>query len=165
MNHVANRLAYWPNATTRAEAARLFYVEGMSLAMVLARYPDEVVTARNGVLRGAARRAIWAHYALVQEAVGEPDINPEDHAAIALLVSESTVPTGCIRYAVAECRTGSHLGEYNTAVPDLGWYRKQAPSSWPVDAPDDEERAERELAKLRSDRCPNCFEVHAGECA
>lgn len=53
------RLGYWPNAVTHAEAARLF-AGGMSLAEVLARYPDEVVSVRDGatVERGAARRVI-----------------------------------------------------------------------------------------------------------
>lgn len=73
-NIVERRLALWPNAKTRAEAAQLLYVKGWELGRVLALYPDEVVSEDRGVSRGAARRAIWAHYSLLQEAVGEPDI-------------------------------------------------------------------------------------------
>lgn len=47
MDLVEQRLGYWPNAVTRAEATRLF-AGGMSLARVLARYPDEVVSVRDG---------------------------------------------------------------------------------------------------------------------
>ena len=166
MDLVEKRLGYWPNAVTRAEAARLF-AGGMSLARVLARYPDEVVSVRDGatVERGAARRAIWAHYALVQEAVGEPDMDPNDHAAIERLVSESTVPEGCIRYAVAECRTGAHLRQYNIQPPNLDWYRKQAPASWPVDTPDDVERRARERGELYASLCPIHFCPPPCECA
>ncbi|MBX7451914.1 hypothetical protein GR927_28325 [Mycolicibacterium sp. 3033] len=83
MNQVVERrLALWPNAQTRAEAADLLYNKRWELGKVLALYPDEVVSEDRGVVRGAARRAIWAHYALLQEAVGEPDIEPSDTAEV-----------------------------------------------------------------------------------
>jgi hypothetical protein len=128
MNHVERRLAYWPNKETRAEAARLF-AEGMELRKVLERYPDEVVSVNLGKRRGAARRAIWAHYALLQEAVGEPDVNPEDRAAVERVIRDEGVE-------VARCRTGSSLSKYEDLPdikrwPDLKWYASQATSSWP----------------------------------
>ncbi len=155
MNRVVERrLALWPDKRTRAEAARLLYVEGWELGKVLALYPDEVVTTDRGVSRGAARRAIWAHYALLQEAVGDPHIDPRDTAAVKRVVSDEGVE-------VARCRTGSHLPEYDT-FPDLAWYERQAPPSWPVDA-EDEGRGQREQAAIRSAMCPECFCIHAGE--
>jgi hypothetical protein len=108
---VVRRLALWPNAQTRAEAAQLLYVVGWELGRVLAKYPDEVVSQDRGVSRGAARRAIWAHYSLLQEAVGEPDIDPRDFAEVERVVRTQGVQ-------VARCRTGSHLAEYDT-FPDL----------------------------------------------
>lgn len=152
---VARRLSLWPNAKTRAEAAELFYVKGWGLGKVLALYPDEVVGQDRGVSRGAARRAIWAHYSLLQEAVGEPDIDPGDSAEV-----ERVIRTKGIE--VARCRTGSHLPEHDT-FPDLAWYEGQAPPSWPIHADDGGSR-EREQAALRSAMCPDCFCVHAGEC-
>jgi hypothetical protein len=130
MNRVVERrLAYWPNKQTRAEAARLF-AGGMELGEVLARFPNEVPAVFRGTRRGAARRAIWAHYALLQEAVGEPDVDPEDRAAVERVVREEGAE-------VARCRTGSALSKYEKALPDLGrfpplaWYASQAPSNWP----------------------------------
>jgi hypothetical protein len=130
MNRVVERrLALWPNKQTRAEAARLLD-GGMELGEVLARYPNEVIAVDRGKRRGAARRAIWAHYALLQEAVGEPDIDPEDRAAVKRVVREEGIE-------VARCRTGSHLSKYEKDLPELkrwpglGWYASQAPSSWP----------------------------------
>jgi hypothetical protein len=126
---VERRLAYWPNKETRREAARLF-VDGMELGEVLARYPDEVPAVFRGTRRGAARRAIWAHYSLLQEAVGEPDIDPEDRAAVERVVREEGAE-------VARCRTGSSLSKYEKDFPELKqwprlvWYASQAPSSWP----------------------------------
>lgn len=130
MNRVVERrLALWPNGQTRAEAARLLR-GGMQLGEVLARYPDEVIVVDRGKRRGAVRRAIWAHYSLLQEAVGEPDIDPEDRAAVEHVVREQGAE-------VARCRTGSHLSKYEQDIPelrrfpDLAWYASQAPSSWP----------------------------------
>lgn len=98
MNRVAKRrLALWPNDQTRAEAARLLTVDGWDLGRVLRRYhikgqPDEVVlvdpTRNDGIERGRARRAQYAAWALVQEAVGEPDIDRNDAEAIARVVAE-----------------------------------------------------------------------------
>jgi hypothetical protein len=131
MNRVVERrLAYWPDKETRREAARLF-IGGMELGEVLASYPDEVIRQyRREPLRGAARRAIWAHYALLQEASGEPDIDPKDRAAVERVVREDGAE-------VARCRTGSSLSKYEKdfpqlkRFPDLAWYASQAPSSWP----------------------------------
>lgn len=152
---VERRLALWPNAKTRAEAADLLFVKGWELGRVLALYPDEVVSEDRGVARGAARRAIWAHYSLLQEAVGEPDIDPSDAAEVERLVRTKGIE-------VARCRTGSHLPEHDT-FPDLAWYERQAPPSWPVEG-DDEGHAERERAAIRSAMCPTCYCVHVGEC-
>ena len=130
MNRVVERrLALWPNEQTRAEAARLL-AGGMELGEVLARYPNEVIAVDRGKRRGAARRAIWAHYALIQEAVGEPDVDPEDRSAVERVVREDGAE-------VARCRTGSSLKMYEYEFPDLKrwpdltWYRRQAPLSWP----------------------------------
>lgn len=130
MNRVVERrLSLWPNKETRVEAARLL-AGGMELGEVLARYPNEVIAVERGKRRGAARRAIWAHYALLQEAVGDPDIDPADRPAIERVVREQGVE-------VARCRTGCHLSKYEKELPELtrwpglSWYAKQAPSSWP----------------------------------
>lgn len=147
-------MALWPNGQTRAEAADLLYNKGWELGRVLALYPDEVVSKDRGVVRGAARRAIWAHYSLLQEAVGEPDVDPGNAAEVEHLVRTQGIE-------VARCRTGSHLPEFDT-FPDLSWYERQAPPSWPVAA--DDGHAEREQAAIRSAMCPNCFCVHVGEC-
>lgn len=156
MNHVVERrLSLWPNAQTRAEAAKLLYVEKWDLGKVLALYPNEVVAEDRGVTRGAARRAIWAHYSLLQEAVGKPSVDPHDVAAVERLVQSEGVE-------VARCRTGSHLGQYNT-FPNLAWYERQAPASWLIEGQADVRR-EREQAVLRTATCPQCYCVHAGEC-
>ncbi len=72
-----------------------------------------MVTEDRGVSRGAARRAIWAHHSLLQEAVGDPDIDPNDIAEVERVVRTKGAE-------VARCRTGSHLPEYD-AFPDLAW--------------------------------------------
>ncbi|BBZ03546.1 hypothetical protein MCHIJ_29830 [Mycolicibacterium chitae] len=102
----------------------------MELGEVLARYPDEVIAVDRGKRRGAARRAIWAHYALLQETAGEPDIDPGDRTAVERVVRDEGAE-------VARCRTGSPLKMYEDAIPDLrrwpdlAWYLRQAPASWP----------------------------------
>lgn len=131
MNRVVERrLAYWPNEQTRAEAARLLVEEEMTLAKVLDLFPNEVVISfGNEPPRGAARRAIWAHYALLQEYVGEPNLDPADRAAVEQVVREEGIE-------VARCRTGNSLDRYKDVIPELGrwpglsWYKSQAPSSW-----------------------------------
>ena len=105
------RRALWPNPQTRAEAARL-YAEGMELREVLERYPNEVISVSGGKPRGAARRAIYAHWALLQESVGEPDIDPDDRAAVERIVREDGIE-------VARCRTGNTLDKYKAVIPDL----------------------------------------------
>ena len=123
------RLAHWPNPQTRAEAARL-YDEGMELRDVLERYPDEVISVSGGKPRGAARRAIHAHWALLQEKQGEPDIDPDDRAAVEEVIRKEGTQ-------VALCRTGSALTKYRDSFsdlrkfPDLAKWASQAPSSWP----------------------------------
>ena len=123
------RRALWPNPQTRAEAARL-YAEGTELREVLERYPNEVISVSGGKPRGAARRAIYAHYALLQESVGEPDIDPDDRAAVERVIREQGPE-------IAMCRTGSALTKYKAdfpemdRFPDLAWWASQAPSSWP----------------------------------
>src|SRR5262249_10145088 len=130
MNRVAERrLTLWPNQQTRAEAARLL-AEGMALSEVLARYPNEVIAVDRGKRRGAARRAICGHYALLQEAAGEPDIDPLDRVAVERLIRDEGIE-------VARCRTGDSLKRYEDEIPDLrrwpalSWYASQAPDSWP----------------------------------
>jgi hypothetical protein len=123
------RRAFWPNPQTRAEAARL-YAEGMELREVLERYPNEVISVSGGKRRGAARRAIYAHWALLQESVGEPDIDPDDRAAVERVIREEGME-------IAQCRTGSALTKYLAdfpevdRFPDLRFWASQAPSSWP----------------------------------
>lgn len=123
------RRAFWPNPQTRAEAARL-YAGGMQLSEVLKRYPNEVVRVSGGKPRGAARRAIYAHWALLQETVGEPDTDPNDRAAVERLIREQG-------HEIAQCRTGSALTRYKADFPEmdrfppLAWFASQAPPSWP----------------------------------
>lgn len=123
------RRAFWPNPKTRAEAARL-YASGMELKEVLERYPNEVISVSGGKPRGAARRSIYAHWALLQEHVGEPDIDPNDRAAVEQVIRDQGME-------VAQCRTGSALTRYKANFPetdnfpDLRWWASQAPSSWP----------------------------------
>lgn len=124
------RRALWPNPLTRAEAARL-YAEGMELKAVLERFPNEVISVSGDKSRGAARRAIYAHYALLQESVGEPDIDPDDRAAVERVIRAEGPE-------IAMCRTGSALTKYKAdfpaemnRFPNLAWWASQAPSSWP----------------------------------
>jgi hypothetical protein len=127
---VERRRAVWPNPKTRAEAARL-YAGGMELRDVLERYPNEVVSDFGGKPRGAARRAIYAHYALLQESIGEPDIDPDDRVAVERVIREEGPE-------IASCRTGSALSKYKADFPDvmnrfpnLKWWASQAPPNWP----------------------------------
>ena len=123
------RRAFWPNPETRAEAARL-YAAGMELREVLERYPDEVIRFSGGKPRGAARRAIYAHWALLQEIVGEPDTDPEDRTAVERVIRKQG-------HEIAQCRTGSALTRYRSDFPEvnrfppLAWFASQAPPSWP----------------------------------
>jgi hypothetical protein len=123
------RRALWPNPQTRAEAARL-YAQGMELREVLERYPNEVISVSGGKRRGAARRAIYAHWALLQERVGEPDLDPADRAAVERVIREEG-------HEIAMCRAGSALTRYTAdfpemdRFPDLAWWASQAPASWP----------------------------------
>ena len=97
---------------------------------VLERYPNEVISVSGGKRRGAARRAIYAHWALLQEKVGEPDIDPDDRAAVERVIREEGPE-------IAQCRTGSALTKYKIDFPEmerfpaLAWWASQAPSSWP----------------------------------
>lgn len=157
MNQVVQRrLGLWPNPQTRAEAAHLLYVKGWELGRVLTLFPDDVASEDGGVSRGAARRAVWAHYSLLQEAIGEPDVDPGDIDEVERLIRTRGIE-------VARCRTGSHLGQYNT-FPNLDWYEQQAPPSWPRETDDDRDARDQAKAAVRSAMCPDCFCVHAGEC-
>ena len=125
------RRAFWPNPETRAEAARLYDAgNGLSLKAVLERYPNEVIRTSGGKPRGAARRAIYAHWALLQENVGEPDTDPDDRVAVERLIREHG-------HEIAQCRTGSALTRYKAEFPEmdrfppLTWFAQQAPPSWP----------------------------------
>jgi len=170
VNRVAERrLALWPNNQTRAEAARLLTVERWDLGRVLMEYNkpghDEVVlvdpTKSDGIERGKARRAQWAAWALIQEAVGEPDIDRDDSDAIARVVHRYGRVWGPI---YAGCHTGTSLDEYNDQRPDESFWASHAPEHWP-DHVVDRAGALRDKAKIRSQVCPACGEIHAGECA
>jgi hypothetical protein len=130
MNFVFDRrLAFWPDPQTRAEGARL-YAEGLELREVLRRYPNEVISVSGGKPRGAARRAIYAHWALLQERMGEPDIDPDDTATVERVIREEG-------HEIAQCRTGSALTRFKANFPEmdrwpaLAWWASQAPPSWP----------------------------------
>ncbi|ORA32032.1 hypothetical protein BST20_25725 [Mycobacterium branderi] len=102
----------------------------MELRDVLERYPNEVISVSGGKPRGAARRAIYAHWALLQEMVGEPDIDPDDRLAVERVIREEGPE-------IAMCRTGSALTKYKADFPEmnrfpnLAWWASQAPSNWP----------------------------------
>jgi hypothetical protein len=61
-----------------------------------------VISVSGGKPRGAPRRAIYAHWALLQERVGERDIDPGDRAAVERVIREEGPE-------IAQCRTGSAL--------------------------------------------------------
>ena len=102
----------------------------MELRDVLERYPNEVIRVSRGKARGAARRAIYAHWALLQESVGEPDIDPDDRAAVERVIRDEG-------HEIAQCRTGSALTKYRADFPEMdrfpsfAWWASQAPSTWP----------------------------------
>jgi hypothetical protein len=102
--------------------------EGDSLAEVLRRYPDEVLSEfPRGRFQGQPvrldRRAIKAHYALLQELQGAPDVDPADSATVEQIISNQGVEW-------ARVRTGSALNRYRNVWPDLSWSRSQAPERW-----------------------------------
>ncbi|WP_237570816.1 hypothetical protein [Mycolicibacterium lacusdiani] len=119
---VARRLEKWPSAETRAEAARMFN-SGASLAEVLRRYHDAVPNQWKGKPVEPARRVIYAHYALLQEIQGDPDVDPADAANVERIIREDGLPRACVR-------TGSALTRYRNEWPRLSWYRGQAPECW-----------------------------------
>ncbi|MDH6245508.1 hypothetical protein [Mycobacterium sp. OTB74] len=69
-----------------------------------------MVTVSSGKPRAAPRRAIYAHMALIQESIGEPDIDPDDRVAVERVIREQG------RF-VAMCRTGSGLNKYADVFP------------------------------------------------
>jgi hypothetical protein len=92
----------------------------MELGEVLARYPNEVIAVDRGKRRGAARRAIWAHYALLQDPAGEPDIDPGDRAAVARVVREEGAEVArCPNRQRAEDVRGRLSRPQSVAGPDL----------------------------------------------
>jgi hypothetical protein len=119
---VARRLEKWPNAESRAEAAQMFS-SGASLGDVLRFYPDAVPNRWKGKPVEPARRAIYAHYALLQEIQGEPDVDPADAATVEKIIRDEGIALACTR-------TGSALTRYRNEWPPLSWYRSQAPKSW-----------------------------------
>jgi hypothetical protein len=119
---VARRLEKWPHAESRSEAARML-AEGAALAEVLRRYPDAVPNAHRGKPVEPARRAIYAHYALLQELQGEPDIDPAEGATVEKVIRNQGIEWACVG-------TGSALTRYRNDWPDLRWYRSQAPDCW-----------------------------------
>lgn len=119
---VARRLEKWANAESRAEAAQMFN-SGTSLAEVLRRYPDAVPNRWKDKPVEPARRAIYAHYALLQEIQGEPDVDPADTAKVEAIIHAEGIERAC-------ARTGSALTRYRNEWPPLTWYRSQAPDSW-----------------------------------
>lgn len=119
---VTRRLEKWPNAESRAEAARMFN-SGGSLAEVLRCYPNAVLNRWKGKPVEPARRVIYAHYALLQEIQGEPDVDPADAATVEKIIRGEGIAAACTR-------TGSALTQYRNEWPPLSWYRSQAPESW-----------------------------------
>ncbi|HEY6431976.1 MAG: hypothetical protein WBM01_15130 [Mycobacterium sp.] len=111
----------WPNDETGVEAA-LLYARGRTLREVLARFPDEVREWHD-----QRRRVIYAHYALVQELVGEPDLNPDNRAdmdVIKAILRDKGRQEGIVW---VRCRTGKHLGWFSNEWPPLSWCEKQIP--------------------------------------
>jgi hypothetical protein len=84
---VARRLEKWPHDESRSEGARML-AEGASLAEVLRRYPEAVPNVYRGKPVEPARRVIYAHYALLQELQGEPDIDPADGATVEKVIRD-----------------------------------------------------------------------------
>ncbi|MBX8688073.1 hypothetical protein GO011_11610 [Mycobacterium sp. 20091114027_K0903767] len=119
---VARRLEKWPNAQSRAEAARMLDNDA-PLAEVLRRYPDAVPNRWKDKPVEPARRVIYAYYALLQEIQGEPDVDPTDAAKVEKIIRDGGIALACIR-------TGSALTRYRNEWPPLRWYRDQAPESW-----------------------------------
>lgn len=119
---VARRLEKWPNAQSRAEAARILD-NNTPLAEVLRRYPDAVPNRWKGKPVEPARRVIYAYYALLQEIQGEPDVDPADAAKVEKIIRDEGIALACTR-------TGSALTRYRNEWLPLGWYRDQAPDSW-----------------------------------
>jgi len=87
---VARRLEKWADAESRAEAAWML-AEGASLAEVLLRYPEGVPREFGGKPVEPARRAIYAHYALLQEQQGEPDADPADGVTVERIIRKEGI--------------------------------------------------------------------------
>jgi hypothetical protein len=121
---VRRRLTLWPDPQSRSAAARM-YADGASLAEVLLEYPDGPIARRpeDGEPARPDRRAIYAHWALLQEIQGEPDTDPNDSVAVKRLIAEKG-------YEQAAVQTGSALAKYGGKRPNLRWYREQAPPEW-----------------------------------
>jgi hypothetical protein len=102
------------------------FAEGTALGEILRRYPEAVPSRYRGKPVQPARRAIYAHYALLQEIQGEPDVNPADRATVEQVISEQGIEW-------ARARTGSALTKYRNDWPNLSWYRSQAPERWTVE--------------------------------
>jgi hypothetical protein len=88
--------------------------------------PDATVSEYRGKPVEPARRAIYAHYALLQDLPGEPDVDPTDGASVEQIIREQGVDW-------ARVRTGSALCRYRNVWPGLVWYRSQAPERWTLE--------------------------------
>ncbi|RIS67516.1 hypothetical protein D2E70_16215 [Mycobacteroides abscessus] len=119
---VTRRLEKWPHAESRAEAAQMFN-SGTPLGEALRCYPDAAPSRWKGKPVEPARRVIYAHYALLQEIQGAPDVDPGDAAAVEKIIRDEGIARAC-------ARTGSALTRYRNVWPPLSWYRSQAPESW-----------------------------------
>jgi hypothetical protein len=121
---VRRRLALWRDRESRAAAARM-YDEGASRPEVLRRYPNGPAARRpeDGQPARPDRRAIYAHWALLQEIQGQPDTDPGDAVAVRRIIAAE----GRERAAV---RTGSALTRYGEASwPNLGGTAAKRPRS------------------------------------
>jgi hypothetical protein len=122
---VRRRLALWPDRESRVAAARM-YDDGAPLGEVLRRYPDGPVSRRpeDGQPARPERRAIYAHWALLQETQGQPDTDPDDAAAVKRIIAADGREEAAVR-------TGSALTKYGrVGWPNLKRFRSQAPEQW-----------------------------------
>jgi hypothetical protein len=90
---VARRLEKWPDGESRAEAARMLG-DGVPLTDVLRRYPECVPNVARDKPVEPARRAIYAHYALLQELQGTPDVDPKDSATVEEIIRKQGIEWG-----------------------------------------------------------------------
>jgi hypothetical protein len=97
--------------------------DGAPLEAVLRRFPEGPIKMRDGQAVRPDRRAIYAHYALLQELQGDPDTDPDDEKAVDRIIKQEGIER-------AAARTGSALRKYRNLWPNLGWYKSVAPPQW-----------------------------------